>query len=91
MHQLIEEYKSARTPNRAFICDDESDLNNIENPEFGMRAYVIHSKKKWMTDSSGRWYEMGTSSSGGGSGGGDETYNVATTDEVNELLDSIFE
>ena len=44
-----------------------------------------------MTDSSGRWYEMGTSSSGGGSGGGDETYNVATTDEVNELLDSIFE
>lgn len=91
MHQLIEEYKSARTPNRAFICDDESDLNNIENPEFGMRAYVIHSKKKWMADSSGRWYEMGTSSSGGGSGGGDETYNVATTDEVNELLDSIFE
>lgn len=68
--------KIADSPNMAFhhfVCDDESDLSeiNVSKSPMGSTCYVINAKSKYILNGSKKWVVCADASiSGGGSGDG---------------------
>ena len=69
----------AQTGIKTFVCDEKSELSQIDlrNTSMGSTCYVIKEKKSYILDGESKWTEM--KSSNGGSGGGttpveDNTY-----------------
>lgn len=58
MYKMYEQYNKPQSSNEVFICDDYADIEDIAEAKFGSAAYVIHTKKAYMMDSTGVWYEM---------------------------------
>lgn len=55
-YKVVSQYGTAAAPTTNYYCDDESDLEDIENPDMGATAFIIHTGNVYMADSKGEWY-----------------------------------
>lgn len=82
-----------------FVCDTVEDIANLptqftvgDTCPMGSKALVISDGSEWRLNSQGKWVKLpNNNGSGGSSGGGSiDNDNIATDEEIEEMLDEVF-